>query len=99
MAKEKKSSGKSTMKKTKKSAAATAAAPQDPVAGEIAGKAPDTSPDLLSKPLRTAPPPPAQLYDEIRCRAYEFYCERGGEHGSHEADWHRAESEVRLKYK
>jgi hypothetical protein len=99
MAKEKKSSGKSTTNKTKKSAAITAAAPQNPVASEIASKAPETSPHLLNKPLRTAPPSPAQFYDEIRCRAYEFYCERGGEHGSHEADWHRAESEVRLKYK
>jgi hypothetical protein len=40
----------------------------------------------------------AQLFDEIRCRAYEFYKERGGQHGSHEADWHRAESEVRSRY-
>jgi Protein of unknown function (DUF2934) len=42
---------------------------------------------------------PAQLYEEIRRRAYEFYQARGGQHGSHEADWHRAESEVRSKYK
>jgi hypothetical protein len=32
--------------------------------------------------------------DEIRRRAYEFYCERGGQHGLHEADWYRAESEL-----
>ena len=43
-------------------------------------------------------PAMAELYDEIRRRAYEFYMERGGQHGSHEADWHRAESEVRSKY-
>jgi hypothetical protein len=34
---------------------------------------------------------------EIRRRAYEFYCERGGQHGLHEADWYRAESELLLK--
>jgi hypothetical protein len=43
-------------------------------------------------------PTMAQLYDEIRRRAYEYYMERGGQHGSHEADWHRAESEVLSKY-
>jgi hypothetical protein len=32
--------------------------------------------------------------DEIQRRAYEFYCERGGQHGLHEADWYRAESEL-----
>jgi hypothetical protein len=32
--------------------------------------------------------------DEICRRAYEFYCERGGQHGLHEADWYRAESEL-----
>ena len=35
---------------------------------------------------------------EIRHRAYEFYCERGRQHGLHEADWYRAESELRSKY-
>jgi DNA relaxase NicK len=35
--------------------------------------------------------------DEIRRRAYEFYCERGGQHGLHEADWYRAESELLSK--
>jgi hypothetical protein len=50
-------------------------------------------------PARTPQPSAAELYDEIRRRAYEFYSARGGQHGSHEADWHRAESEVRSKYK
>jgi hypothetical protein len=49
--------------------------------------------------MRTSRPVPADLYEEIRRRAYEFYNERGGQHGSHEADWHRAEAEVRAKYK
>jgi hypothetical protein len=35
--------------------------------------------------------------DEIRRRAYEFYCERGGQHGLHEVDWYRAESELLSK--
>jgi hypothetical protein len=33
--------------------------------------------------------------DEVRKRAYELYEERGRTEGHHEADWHRAESEVR----
>jgi hypothetical protein len=99
MAKEKKSPNKSTPKKTtrKKSAAPTVDAPDKSVAEEIAATAPTS--EAHSAPTRTAQPSPAELYDEIRCRAYEFYCARGGKHGSHEADWHRAESEVRLKYK
>jgi hypothetical protein len=39
------------------------------------------------------------MHEEIRRRAYELYRQRGGQHGSHEADWHRAEAEIRAKYK
>ena len=69
------------------------------VAEKIAAQAPVDHPHLTTEPLRTARPSAAELYEEIRRRAYEFYRERGGQHGSHEADWHRAESEVRSKYK
>jgi hypothetical protein len=103
MAREKKSSDKTTPRKTaaKKSVASKAAVPEKSAAEELASRAPVVSPNLLNldKAIRTTPPPVAELYEEIRRRAYEFYCERGGEHGSHEADWHRAESEVRSKYK
>jgi hypothetical protein len=44
-------------------------------------------------------PPAALLHEEIRLRAWEIYCERGGHHGQHEDDWHRAEREVRARYK
>jgi len=40
----------------------------------------------------------ADLDREIRLRAYQMYCERGGLHGAHEDDWRRAEQEVREKY-
>jgi len=103
MSKEKKSSGKSAPKKAaaKTSAAPKAAAPKNSKAEEIAATAPVSAPHLASAIVaeRTPQPPPAMLYDEIRRRAYEFYRARGGQHGSHEADWHRAESEVRSKYK
>ena len=33
--------------------------------------------------------------DQIRERAYQLYLERGREHGGHEDDWYRAESELR----
>ena len=44
---------------------------------------------------------PAQSKDldqEIRLRAYQIFCERGGFDGAHEDDWLRAEQEVRGKY-
>jgi hypothetical protein len=33
--------------------------------------------------------------EQIRERAYQLYLERGRQHGSHEDDWYRAESELR----
>ena len=48
---------------------------------------------------RGTEPSPAELNQEIRLRAYQFFCERGGQHGAHEDDWHRAEQEVREKYR
>jgi hypothetical protein len=101
MAKDKKSSEKSTPRKTaaKKSAVKKVVAPSRTAAEELAVTPPVVEPRLTSKPIRTPQPAAAELYDEIRRRAYEFYRERGGQHGSHEADWHRAEAEVRAKYK
>ena len=100
MAKEKKSTDTPTPKKTAaKKSAAKKAAPSESAAQEIAATAPVSSPELSPGPVRTAQPSPAELYDQIRRRAFELYRERGGEHGSHEADWHRAETEVRSRYK
>jgi hypothetical protein len=36
----------------------------------------------------------APTHDEIARRAYELFLQRGGQHGSHEQDWLRAESEL-----
>lgn len=33
--------------------------------------------------------------EQIRERAYQLYLQRGRQHGSHEDDWYRAESELR----
>ena len=82
-----------------KSAAKKVVETSNPVAEKIAAKAPAVDPLATAAPVRTARPSSAELYDEVRRRAFEFYKERGGEHGSHEADWHRAEAEVRAKYK
>jgi hypothetical protein len=101
MPKEKKPSDTpgSKKKSTAKNSSTKKAAPKKTsVAEVIASTPPVSSSPLASRSVRTAQPSPADLYDEIRRRAYEFYRERGGEHGSHEADWHRAESEVRSKY-
>lgn len=95
MAKEKNSSDKSTSKKTaaKKTPAKKAAAPKKSGATEAAVSAAPVS------PAHKGHPSASELYEEIRRRAYELYCARGGQHGSHEADWQRAETEVRAKYK
>ena len=44
--------------------------------------------NTASRATRRAP-----THEEIARRAYEFYLERGGEHGHAEEDWARAESE------
>ena len=35
--------------------------------------------------------------EKIAALAYQYYLERGGEHGSHEEDWYRAEQTVRSR--
>src|SRR5208282_3736663 len=101
MAKEKNSSDQSAPKKTAakkspaKKAAAKKAAVKKPAAVELAAAA--AAPAGMA--VHRAQPSAVELYEKIRLRAYELYCERGGHHGSHEADWHRAELEVRSKYK
>jgi hypothetical protein len=100
MAKDKKSSDPSKPKKTAARNRSTGTtAPKNSVAGETIPAVPVTSPHPAAAPVRPAQPTPAELHEEIRRRAYDFYRQRGGQHGSHEADWHRAEVEVRAKYK
>lgn len=41
---------------------------------------------------------PINLEDEIRCRAYEIYEERGRIGGTEHEDWLQAEREVRARY-
>jgi Protein of unknown function (DUF2934) len=96
MAKDKKTPGDSAPRKAaaaKKNPARRAAAtkPEKVVAAAAAAAA-------SGAPSRRVQPLEEDLFQEIRRRAYEFYCERGGNHGGHEADWHRAEREVRAKY-
>jgi hypothetical protein len=72
-------------------------------AGKAAAKTPSKAVAAAAGPGgggSTPGPQPSltELQDEIRLRAYQIYCERGGEHGLHHADWHRAELEVRAKY-
>ena len=38
---------------------------------------------------------PKVTEEQIRERAYQLYLERGRQHGRHEDDWYRAESELR----
>jgi len=103
MAKEKKSSDTSAQKPAQEKAAkkspAKKVAAKKPVAVEIVAVAAAASSQRSTPVVRTLQPSATRLHDEIRQRAYELYRERGGQHGSHEADWHRAESEVRSKYR
>lgn len=41
---------------------------------------------------------PINLEDEIRCRAYEIYEERGSTPGDQHEDWLRAEREILARY-
>jgi hypothetical protein len=97
MAKEKKTSETPAPKKT-----AAKKAPAKAAVKQVSPKKPAANAAAVAvsaaAPVRKAQPSATELYDEIRRRAYEFYCERGGKHGSHEEDWHRAESEVRSRY-
>jgi hypothetical protein len=36
--------------------------------------------------------------EEIALRAFELFMARGGQHGRHEEDWHRAEKELRERH-
>lgn len=67
-----------------RSAAPKSAAPIAPLTEQGAG---DAAADNLSR--RDA------SYDEIARRAYELWRARGGGHGEDQADWHRAEEELR----
>jgi hypothetical protein len=93
MSKEKKPSTESALKKAAKKkprAAAKAAAPSPEkafAAGAAAGSA--AEPRI---------PSGDELHREIRALAYQFYRERGAQHGADESDWHRAERRVRAKY-
>ena len=96
MAKVKNSSGESAPTKTMKSKPSTTRKP----ASQSRLKVVATSATALSASAgQWTAPSPLELDQEIRLRAYLFYCERGGEHGGHENDWHRAEQEVREKYR
>lgn len=97
MAKEKNSSDMPAAKKAAKKVATKKVAAKKPVEIELAAAVASSQPSTPA--ARTPQPSAVQLHDEIRRRAYELFRQRGGQHGSHEADWHSAESEVRSKYK
>ena len=45
--------------------------------------------------LETPTPAPTITQAEITARAYAFFLARGGTHGDDQADWYRAEAELR----
>jgi hypothetical protein len=56
-----------------------------PPAGNASAPDRTTSESMASEPSE----------EDIRLRAYHLFLERGGRHGAHEDDWHRAERELR----
>ncbi len=50
--------------------------------------------ELSSRPA-AAPAAPAPSVDAIALRAYQLWCESGCAHGHDQADWFRAERELR----
>ena len=62
----------------------------------------EQAPTRIKVEKQTTPPPPDRpssaetiTYDEITARAYAFFLARGGTHGDDQADWFRAETELR----
>ena len=54
-------------------------------------KQPEARRQQVVSDKRQAPP----THEQIARRAFELFLSRGGEHGRHEEDWHRAERELR----
>ena len=56
-----------------------------------------TKTEKQSSPFTLEPRAPALTitHDEIMTRAYAFFLARGGTHGDDQADWFRAEAELR----
>ena len=91
MVNEKKSSEKPAPKKTAAKKAPAKSAAKKASAAKAAAAS-------VGSPSHSAKPSEFELYEEIRLRAYELYQERGGQDGSHEDDWRRAEAEVRSRH-
>ena len=54
------------------------------------------SKNVVAMPIAVAPIPlPAPSRDDVARRAFELYCERGGQHGYDLQDWLQAERELR----
>jgi hypothetical protein len=52
---------------------------------------------VTGNPVVIANTPQEPEHEQIAALAYELWIERGSPHGSHEEDWHRAESQLREK--
>lgn len=80
----------------KKPAAKKTAAAKKPAAKKSTAK----KPAAAKKPATRSRAKSAEPnHEEIARRAYEIHQERGGAHGNHEDDWHRAAEELSGKKK
>lgn len=57
-----------------------------------------TTTKKTTKRSSVAPAANGPTSEEIALRAFELFLARGGEHGHHEEDWHRAEQELKARY-
>ena len=71
----------------KKTAAKSADAPMPAAKKAAAKQAPAGKPEATKLPGKKKPPSPS----EIAALAHKYWQERGGQHGSHNDDWLRAE--------
>ena len=99
MAKDKKNSSDiPTPKKAAKKGPAKKAAAKQTVVEQAMAVAAVAESQILDGQAQKTQLSATELREEIRRRAYELYRQRGGVHGLHEADWHRAEAEVRARF-
>lgn len=85
-----------------KKAAAKSTTAKQPAAKKAAAKSTKSDGAAAKKPAAkksTAKKGTEPTQEDIARRAYEIHQQRGGAHGSHEDDWHRAEAELRGKKK
>ncbi len=72
--------------------------PAQAAEAKVAKETPATKKASVSKQVATVTTRTVDLQEAIRLRAYEFFQQRGFQHGADVEDWIRAEKEVRDRF-